>query len=187
MAVQRAGDHQPEPSSRWQDRLPSILIRIRLFLSSYSPLFLIAVVRFDIVWLQVTCGVLAGIGAVTGWLVIHAHGQLARQPLNVTRTEDRGADVAGYLATYLLPFVTVAQPSARDLVAYGTFLLVSCVVYVRSNMVQINPTLYVFGWTVRIAEVEQGWSVFLLTRRGFIPRGLVSAARLDYNVYVQYD
>lgn len=31
----------------------------------------------------------------------------------ITAVADRGAEVAGYLATYLLPFVTVPQPSAK--------------------------------------------------------------------------
>jgi hypothetical protein len=36
---------------------------------------------------------------------------------------------AGYLASYLLPFLTVAEPSWRDLVAYGLFLAVTATVY----------------------------------------------------------
>jgi hypothetical protein len=40
------------------------------------------------------------------------------------RVEDRGAEVAGYLASYILPFVVVPEPGWSDLVGYAIFLVV---------------------------------------------------------------
>ncbi len=72
--------------------------------------------------------------------------------------------MAGYVATYLLPFVTVAQPSGRDLLAYGAFLAVSAIIYVRSSMVAINPLLYLLGFRVANIAGPRGLDAFLICR-----------------------
>lgn len=142
-----------------------LLLRIRLFFSSYAPLFLILAIRFNVTLLEITCGVLAVAGAATLGFLLHALRGLNATPYKVTSVGDRGADVAGYLATYLLPFVMVPEPSARELVAYILFLVIVGVVYVRSNMTQVNPLLYLLGY--RIAEITtiDGWNGYLVSRK----------------------
>jgi hypothetical protein len=51
--------------------------------------------------------------------------QVTSSTWTVRTVEDRGGEVAGYLATYLLPFVTVSEPDVRDVVGYALFLVVS--------------------------------------------------------------
>jgi hypothetical protein len=53
--------------------------------------------------------------------------------------------VSGYLAAYLLPFLTVPEPSATDLVTYAIFVFVAGLIYVRSGLMQINPTVYLLN------------------------------------------
>lgn len=78
--------------------------------------------------------------------------------------EDTGGEVSGYLASYLLPFVTVPTPSWRDLLDYGLFLLVNLVIYVRSNLVRVNPTLYVLGYRVLAIRYGREKEQYLVTR-----------------------
>jgi len=54
---------------------------------------------------------------------------------------DRGADVAGYPATYLLPFVMAASPTGRELATWALFVGMMTVLYVQSNVIAINPVL----------------------------------------------
>jgi hypothetical protein len=83
-------------------------------------------------------------------------------PRRVTAIEDRGAEVAGYLATYILPFVTVPEPRVKDVIAYAGFLSISAIVHVRSQMMQINPVLYLFGRRVLDVTTEQGWRGYVI-------------------------
>jgi len=78
--------------------------------------------------------------------------------------KDASGDVAGYLATYLLPFVTVSSPSARDLVGYGILAAVIVAIFLRSELAQINPTLYLLGMRVAVITVN-GKDQYLVCRR----------------------
>lgn len=104
-------------------------------------------------------------GLADTWRIATAVGNKEPQDYKVEEVRDSGPEVAGYLATYLLPFVTVADPSLRDLLGYALFLVVSAVVYVRSEMVQINPALYLIGRRVMSVRTGAGKWVYLITRR----------------------
>lgn len=161
-------------------------IRLRLFLCSYVPLFVIGLIRFENLWVQLACALLALAGALLGYTVIRQHRLLVSEVVRVAQTEDHGPHVAGYLATYLLPFVTVAQPSVRDLAAYVLFLMVVAVVYIRSDMLQINPTLYLAGWTVNAVTLGGGSHSFLIARRRPLPGTEHSVVRLDHTVFLEF-
>jgi hypothetical protein len=112
------------------------------FISSYAPLWAMFALRFEDAWLRVFFALLAGFGVLVA-VVLLRRGRRER-PSNtpITVTGDAGSEVSGYLAAYLLPFLTVAAPSLVDGVAYFIFFMVAGVVYVRSGLMQINPTVY---------------------------------------------
>jgi hypothetical protein len=141
------------------------LRRARLFLGSYTTLFVLLALRFRSGRLEIACAALALVGVVDMvWIVFGVSSRTAPEPLRVATVKDTGPEVAGYLATYLLPFLTVAEPTGRDLAAYGLFLAVSGLVYVRSEMAQINPTLYVLGRRVVRLGSDQGWEGHVIMR-----------------------
>src|SRR5437870_13736060 len=114
----------------------------RLFLGSYAPLFGLLALRFRTPWLEAGCIALALVGGLDMvWIVFGVSRRTAAEPLRLAEVTDAGPEVAGYLATYLLPFLIVAEPNGRDIAAYGIFLLITGLVYVRSEMTQVNPTL----------------------------------------------
>lgn len=139
-------------------------LKLRLFLGSYSVLFAILAIRFTDLWLLLTCAALAVIGLVDNWRIVHLVRRKEPHSIKVEAVHDQGAEVAGYLATYLLPFVTVAQPSGRDLAAYGLFIGVTCLVYIRSEMVQINPAIYLLKRKVVSVTTSEGLRVHLIIK-----------------------
>lgn len=144
-----------------------------------------AVRGFDeafLTWLFVGLTVLGLSFAVS---ILRVVRQLSYTPYEFVRVEDRGPDVAGYLAAYLLPFVTGSDPSGLDLAAYGLFLFVAGVIYVQSEMIQINPTLYLLGYKVVAVQTESGWSVHLITKSRPTPGDKVHAVRLSTGVLVE--
>jgi hypothetical protein len=73
----------------------------------------------------------------------------------VSDQRDQGGAVTGYLATYLLPLLSLSAGGWRVTTAYGIYLATLYVIYIRSEgLVLINPTLYLFGY--RIYDVEVG-------------------------------
>lgn len=139
--------------------------RARLYLSSYAALFGILAVRFDGLVLRLACAGLFAVGtADTFRITLKTKSGLVPYEIKVTSSEDTGGEVSGYLASYLLPFVTVPTPGWRDLLAYGLFLLVGLVIYVRSNLVRVNPTLYLLGYRVLHVHYGAHREQFLVTR-----------------------
>jgi hypothetical protein len=171
---------------RGRGTVTEIVRRSRLFLGSYALLFVLLALRFSSPWLGWTCAGLALGGFLDmAWIVFGVSSRTAAEPIRVSNVEDAGPEVAGYLATYLLPFLTVAQPSARDIMAYVVFLLVTGLVYVRSEMTQVNPTLYLLGRRVVRVETDQGWSGHLILRSSVRPGAIVRTVPLNPVVRVE--
>ncbi len=124
------------------------------FLSSYSLLWAMLALRFDPICLRILFAGLFVFGvSVTGFVLRRGRSD---HPSNIaiTTTGDGGSEVSGYLAAYLLPFLVLSTPSALDSVAYLIFLYVAGLVYVRSGLMQINPTIYVLGRRVLRGSVQ---------------------------------
>ena len=64
------------------------------------------------------------------------------------RDSGRGWRGGGYLATYLLPLLAVTPRGFGDWAAYMMYGAVAAVVFVRTDLALVNPTLYVLGWRV---------------------------------------
>lgn len=135
-----------------------------LFLSSYSPLFGLTAVRLQPGTFRTITLVVAALGALS--LAVALADALHIEPRErvVGDVEDRGGDVAGYLATYLLPFLTVSSPTTKDAFAYGGFLLLVGVVYTRSSLLAVNPLLYVLGYRLSHVTTDGGRRVLLICR-----------------------
>lgn len=169
---------------RWSAHAAELVVEIPLFISSYAPLFVILAIRFERLWLEIVCAALATAGFGVALMAVKRYRSLTPASWQVTHVQDRGPEVAGYLAAYLLPFVAVPEPSWRDIAGYAIFLLVAGVIYIRSAMIQINPTLYLFGWRLVEVTVDDSWRAYLLSRR-VDPEGTVTAVRMAERLLVE--
>lgn len=143
-----------------------LIVGIRLFAASYAAAFAIAAIRFDGVWLRGVCAAVAILSVLTALSFVRSgRHQVAPISVTVTSVDDVGSEVGGYLATYLLPFIVVPTPSLRDLLAYGIFLVLLAVVYIRSDLIRVNPTMYVLGYKLVKINAHDGSGRYLLTRQ----------------------
>jgi hypothetical protein len=157
-----------------------VAINALLFLSSFAPLFVILAIRFQQPYLKVVCGALALIGSTCLWAVMHA-AVSRKSPETVTPTaiDDKGTDVSGYLAAYLLPFVALPDPTITDQIAYLLFLVVAGSIYVQSRMLQINPTLYLFSWHVfAVTSSREHFQGYLIARGNILIDEPLTVVRL---------
>lgn len=147
-------------------------------LSSYAALNLILAARLEPTVPKYVCLALAVLGVVDGlrlsWLASRKHAV----PRRVLESRDAGAEVAAYLATYLLPLLAAPKPSSGDLVGYAIYGVVVIVVSVRSNMAHVNPTLYLLGWRVTSVTLDGGNAEYLVSRKPPRPGDEVRVTRL---------
>lgn len=159
------------------------------FLSSYAPLWVMLGLRFHPSWLRI--GLIAFGLACAAYVAFVLTRSSDERPSNTTLTitGDAGADVSGYLAAYLLPFLTVADPSATDLVAYAIFVVVAGLIYVRSELMQINPSVYLLNRKVLRATTpvrETTKDVFVISRRNLRVATTLNAERFSDRVYIDH-
>jgi hypothetical protein len=90
-----------------------------LFLSSYSPLFALTALRLepgryrDALWATAAVGFLSLLAALA-----IAQRRISPRQRVLTSVSDRGGDVAGYLATYLLLGATLDEDDRVTLAAH---------------------------------------------------------------------
>lgn len=158
-----------------------------LFLGSYSPLFLLLAIRLDDMWVRVACVLLFGLGAFGMFAYLKVNETSQPLDFQLKSVRDTGSESAAYLATYLLPFLTVTSPSLRDAIAFTGFLGVAYLVNLQSSLIQVNPLLYCFGYRVWAIETVNGMRSYLIAPKNsdlspFIP---LHAAQIDQEVLFQ--
>jgi hypothetical protein len=159
------------------------------FLSSYAPLWLMLGLRFEPCGLRVGF-ILLGFGCAGAVLLLLGR-RADERPSNTSLSVvgDGGSEVSGYLAAYLLPFLTVSDPTLDDLLAYGIFISVAGIVYVRSGLMQINPTVYLMGRRViraRVVDRHGEQEVFVITSRDLRLGAELKAERFSERVYFDH-
>jgi type IV secretory pathway component VirB8 len=149
--------------------MPTIFVRWMLFVSSYFPLaviFWIFLITQQPIWAWSVLGI-GTLGVVLSFIYIG--GILpGRSPVQVTieTQKSRDSEVMGYVASYIIPFVTFPFNGWQQASAVLVFLFVLGVVYVNSEMLCINPMLNLLGYRVYEITVEHSTETYaLITRR----------------------
>jgi hypothetical protein len=130
------------------------LIRVRLFFVSYVPLW--AMLAFRAVpaggwhWDGRAAAVIVFGVMTVGWFVdavrlIRGSGKTGSRCLYFGEVSDQGGNAAGYLATYLLPFIGLVPADWGDWAAYALYLVVAVIVFIRTDLTFVNPTLYLLN------------------------------------------
>jgi hypothetical protein len=130
---------------------PLVIARARLFVVSYAALWLIFASRFGAAkrWeIAVAFGAVGVWGLVDCWRLLRGARKRSKSVLTVSELVSQGGSVSSYLATYLLPFLGNLPQGAGDWIAYLLYFAVALIVYVKSDLALINPTVYVFGWQI---------------------------------------
>jgi hypothetical protein len=135
--------------------MPSRRFAFALFLSSYSPAWLILAVRSfqhstALFWLSIG---LAIVSAVAFLIFIRVARQGGPFRGSVTEVEPRDTELAAYVATYLLPFVVVFGATIQDVLALGLFIFFIGLLWVNSGMIYLNPLLILVGYHVYVVRI----------------------------------
>jgi hypothetical protein len=126
---------------------------------SYFPLTLIiCVLQYQIWpwWVLALLGGVFGLGSVGVTLLYlgYMRHTLPYQQETVSNFSPHDADVMSYIASYLVPFVTFPLGGGKQIATLLIFIAVLMIIYVRSNMIYINPVLNIFGY--HLYEIEVG-------------------------------
>ena len=174
----------------------TVLGKSMLFLSSYSPLFVILALRqYDAT--VAAYGPDAGVAILLVGLIVALSSILLM--LSIFRNYDRvhgrrikldgqiesvEKDALLYFVTYIIPFVGIARAGLTDLLSYLIVFFVIYFVCVRTGLVYLNPVLSLCRFRIyKIATADR--NVVLITRKAH--RGGVNAEMIEMADGVYYE
>lgn len=128
---------------------------IILFLSSYTPLLLILIVKdFDFINIEFKNPIFITIFFITIILSIfllrvvlmHIKKRNSNMPIKINHVSDRSQDLINYTVPYIISFYGFDLSKWSDNISLGIFIVLMCVLTIRSKMIFINPLLAVVGY-----------------------------------------
>lgn len=164
-----------------------LLTKPFMFLSSYAPLLVLLAIRFQDPALRLVCfglGVLGVCGLTCLMRLQRKRADEDHTTIQLIRPAGEGA--SSYLASYLLPFLTVGDPSVSELIVYAGFFLIAYAVTAKTGIIQVNPTLFLLGYDISSITDHKGAERYLLsrTKENITPGATVLTSRMSSDVLV---
>jgi hypothetical protein len=159
------------PDGGYRRRVPNPRFAFLLFLSSYSPAFLIIAIRsFQHSWTLFWVSIAMCVGSAVAFLIFLTVVRRGAPILvTVQSVEPRSSELAAYVATYLLPFVLVPSATLQDVLGLAVFIVFIGILWVNSGMLYLNPLLALCRFRLYVATVRASGGSdlprsFLITR-----------------------
>src|SRR5947209_3878516 len=111
------------------------LTKVMLFISSYAPLALILfILTLQASWRVALVILAVGLIGIL-WLLIFLRVQQRKQPFMgvIAQAQQRDGEIMGYIATYIVPFVTLPFDNWYRAIAFLVLLVTIGFLYVNSN------------------------------------------------------
>lgn len=133
---------------------PKIFTAILLFISAYSPLFVILAVKdfdFDLTLTFghpriVTFLVLLTATSVALLFITVAKMERGNMPVKVKSVKNRSTDLINYTIPYILSFFGFDLSKWGDVISLAIFLLIMMMLTIKSKSVFLNPILALRGY-----------------------------------------
>lgn len=168
-----------------------------LFLSSYIPLYVMyLIVDFDgksglfksfLAYIFIFFFVYSSIFLYV--IIRHLKKEEDKLFVKIISIENKNDEVVAYLVTYVLPFLSL--PNERKTVVVLIFMLMLFILYVKSNLIAINPILVFLGYHImEVTITKKDWQrdkkVILISRHFLyeLKKGeYINITKIQGNIY----
>lgn len=141
---------------------PKLLTAILLFISAYSPLFLILAVKdFDFYCSYsfnhpIGISILLGLSVLSVILLFVTISSIKRgnMPVTVKVVKNRSVDLINYTIPYIVSFFGFDLAKVEDIISLSIFLLLLLLLTIKSKSVFMNPILLLAGYNLYDLEYE---------------------------------
>ncbi|HEY4196252.1 MAG TPA: hypothetical protein VGM63_12000 [Mucilaginibacter sp.] len=150
---------------------PKLFTAILLFVSAYSPLFLILAVKdFDFKKIHrfnhpVPVYVLLGLIVMSIFLLIFTVTNIKRGNMlvEVVSAKNRSVDIIGYTIPYMVAFIGIDLSKPDDLISLSIFLMVLLLLIISSKAIFLNPILVIAGYGLYDFEYKYNGNTYSIT------------------------
>lgn len=141
---------------------PKIFTAILLFISAYSPLFLILAVKdFDFnssygfhhpVAISIMLG-MAFLSVILLFATVHSIKR-GNMPVKIITVKNRSVDLINYTIPYIVSFFGFDLSKTEDVISLTIFLLLMLLLTIKSKSVFMNPILLLAGYNLYDLDYE---------------------------------
>ncbi len=169
---------------------------IGLFLSSYSPLFLLLAIKNwpNLISLLVLAVVITT-SIILWWGIILKHSKnTTTESFRIIKVTDKMKESLTYLFPYVIAFLPLDINLLQDWIALFVLLFFIFLVYSRSDLKYVNPILLLFSYTIYEVEIykpslgksDSSQIIMLISNKEKIkPLMDVVAFKIDKNVFLE--
>lgn len=166
-------------------------VKLLLFISAYTPLLLIFVLRYVdfpsiCFWFFVSSILLINLiwipifKIAKGWPITE---------FTVEKSMNRTSDALDYIVAYIIIFLGFQFRVWQDIATIIILLIVIFFIYIHSNLIFINPILNIFGYKIHDVEVQVGGkiktNIILITKEFKMTSGeKLFAKQMSDNIYL---
>lgn len=151
-------------------------IRILLFLTSYFPLFGIIMIlhyqTIEVFYILIPVIIISSIALIK---VVLDLNKVVGKPINSKhKIENNGKDVLQYFLTYVIPFLALETLGWQNLAVYGIIFFIIGIIYVKSDLICLNPTLLLLGYNIyKVTTDDQEIVVITRNKKNVINNPLI--------------
>ena len=156
-------------------------VKTSLLLSAYAPLALIFAVRLESKDHPVKAIAFVGlfIAATLNLVLMFRITRSQPEDYHVKGVESGSAELAAFVATYLLPFVLAGDVTNLDLVAYAIYMLIVAIISLRGDYLHLNPLLAICGFRLYTVTTGMDRKRLTLSRERIREGDLIEARDLS--------
>lgn len=166
-----------------------VTTQLVLFISSYTPLFIIIILKYYQAHLISSLFVLTILIFCNLVLVLYLEIVKGRskRTFKVVNSENKTSDTLNYLLPYVLAFIGLDLSNIIDLLILGILLFVVFVVYIHSNLMLMNPILNLIGFKFYSLEVDQKDKIMVISKKHLKADITIKTKRIDSGLYLLED
>ncbi len=176
-------------------------VRFTLFLSAYSPLFALLGLRILLDnYTVITEWDMFSLGVSLIFIVIIFSNFILYYLLRKSKKEDRYKHITvkhkenlnhiylEYLITYIIPFFFFFYSNVKDIFLLFLLLIVVCFMYLKSNLIYVNPMINLFGYNLfKIDDPFQNEYMLLTKQNKLLLDVSIKAVPVHENIVMECD
>lgn len=160
-------------------------IKLSLFVVSYFPLILLTgILHYDDNRILTGLVVFTIFGMVGLFSIIYYCKTIVGTPIKGTEIKSGGSINFQYFLAYVIPFIAIDIDSNRQLLAYAVLFIFTGMIYIKSNLIYINPTLTILGFHLFEFKTKKGICM-LITKKNKVNALSKLLVRIDEDLYYE--
>lgn len=130
-------------------------IRILMFLTSYFPLFVIIMIKhyeqIEVFYVLIPIIIISSIGMWHVFKTLNKVGgsyEIGENKVAQGRIENTSKSTLEYFLTYVVPLLTFNLTEWKEFTIFGIVFFIIGVLYVKSDLIYMNPTLVLLRYNI---------------------------------------